>query len=220
MDEPLKPPSQQPRRYFDIVPSKHALPPATSRPIVTNKTDNLADPMVVVASNSPELKTHYEPKYIVAKDSFIDEPRKEERAEPLIKNNESFSGSEAMMAQEYQEVEHELPAGQAVVAPGSSIRPIASARSVGMMEQEYKEVEHELPSGEDLDEDRLFQSVNLSSPEEANSRVSIKRRHNSPQKKYIWAVVAIVVLIIAADLLLDSGVLKAGHSLPHTHFWH
>jgi hypothetical protein len=179
MEEPLKPPSQQPRRFFDIVPSTSTVPSATSRPIITTGQAQPIDPVMAFSGVSSNQVTA-EPKVSVA-------PEVSPLPEPL--------------------------------ATISSEQPTAGDY---MMKREYQEIEHELPAGPLTDEDRLLASVSADETMNPTSSAVVVNHGKSSNltRKFILALVIIVLVILAADLLLDSGVWKLGHSIPHTHFWH
>jgi hypothetical protein len=149
MAEPLKP-SDPSKRFMDIVPGNKTAVSATSRPIISPKTEPPVDPMV---ATTPVAKTS-----------------------PEVDQNEP---AEVMMQREYQEVEHELPAGD------------------------------------------VLNSDELNSPQTAavignHAGQKLKRR---TLEKFLLVVLAVIILALILDLLLDHGSIKLS-GIPHTHFWH
>jgi hypothetical protein len=189
MDEPLKPPSQQPKRFFDIVPSKLAFPPATSRPIIPGSRTHPADPMMTTGQSDSAGQTEIETDEPVDTDSTpATGTEKNDLAGPTDMHQETPAGDE-MIEQEYEEVKHELPAG----LPVAEVQAHSSSGTAGMATptNQVVVVHHE------------------------------SSKHHHPRlREYVWLTVIIALLIVAADLLLDSGIWKPGHHLPHTHFWH
>jgi hypothetical protein len=148
MAEPLKP-SDPSKRFMDIVPSNQMSVSPTSRPIISPKTEPPVDPMVATKS------------------VVVNSPQ-ESQNEP----------AQVMMQREYQEVEHELPAGEA---------------------------------------------LNGDVPNLPQTAAVIGNHGKKPKRpmldKFLLAVLAIIILALVLDLLLDHGTIKLS-GIPHTHFWH
>jgi hypothetical protein len=94
-----------------------------------------------------------------------------------------------------------------------------------MIEHEYEEVKHELPAGLPVAEVQAHSSGGSASTAEPANQVVVvhhdsSRHPHSRLREYVWVTIIIALLIVAADLLLDSGIWKPGHHLPHTHIWH
>jgi len=67
MAGPLKPPSQQTKRFFDIVPINRITPLATSRPIIAGKNTQLVDPMMIRSAVLPVWLTQIQKKRLLKK---------------------------------------------------------------------------------------------------------------------------------------------------------
>ncbi|HUC88391.1 MAG TPA: hypothetical protein VMR95_04595 [Candidatus Binatia bacterium] len=149
MAEPLQP-TDPSRRFMDIVPGNKTAVSATSRPIISPKTEPPVDPMVAA---TPVVQ-----------------------ASPEVDQNEP---AEVMMQREYQEVEHELPAGD-----------------------DLNSDEPDLPQATAVIGEHGGQKL--------------KRR---TLDKFLLVVLAIIILALVLDLLLDHGTIKFS-GIPHTHLWH
>jgi len=187
MAGPLKPPSQQTKRFFDIVPINRITPLATSRPIIAGKNTQLVDPMMIRSAVLPGLANPDSEKAIVKKAITITEPSVTPNTESQTTINETPVTDDATIEREYQEVKHELPAGL----------PVAEIQSVT--------------------HDSVTNTAEVISSAVVVHQEPPRRRHHL--RIYMVVVLAIVIIVAAADVMLDSGVWKPSHNLPHTHFW-
>jgi hypothetical protein len=115
-NDPVQPPSKQPKRFFDISPPKDFRPSSTSRPVIVSNYPIQPDPMMSqptesaqpsVASDTPSSTS--EPDQEIATEVTSNEPASPVVVEPSDVPTDS---AESMMQKEYEEVEHELLPGE------------------------------------------------------------------------------------------------------------
>jgi hypothetical protein len=103
-DQPALPPSQQPKRFFDVSPPKDFRPSATSRPVIVSNRPQQADPMMAPAAPTPPAP-----------------------GEPAHDGPET---AEQMMQEEYDEIAHELPGDTTLHLPATTVQPASSEQPV------------------------------------------------------------------------------------------
>jgi hypothetical protein len=116
-DQPALPPSQQPKRFFDVSPPEDFTPSATSRPVIVGHRPQQADPMMAPRPSAPApTAPTAESDVVFPKVSHV--PESPEATAP--RPSESAEG---MIQEEYDEVAHELPSGGVEESPAASALP-------------------------------------------------------------------------------------------------
>ena len=184
MDNTMPPPSKQPKRFFDVLPPSQSRPSATSRPVIARSEPHHVDTMLhsgPVGLTSPPPS---EELTLVNSETEapIGESAEAEVAEP--------QDATTMMQQEYDEVAHELPAGDTEDA--QELVPVAERAPL------------ELPM-QDLNNDVVVVHHESSS-------------HESYKVLIMVAFLIMGLAVVMLDILLDTHVIRS--SLPHTHFFH
>jgi hypothetical protein len=132
-DQPALPPSQQPKRFFDISPPQDFTPSATSRPVIVGHHPQQSDPMMAPRPSVPAPTAPTAESDVV----FPKVPHTPDHPEAVAPV--PSESAEGMMQEEYDEVAHELSRGgvdeiqtaSVLPPPASTVQPdVASPATI------------------------------------------------------------------------------------------
>jgi hypothetical protein len=199
MDNDVTPPSQQPKRFFDIAPPKDFVPSATSRPLLAPKDPQQPDPMMVV--QAPHHQFPLAPELASQLGTSAESEETDETA--LLDPGDAVAlpaeTPEGMMNREYDEVQHEIPADFG--------EPVADA--------------HDNQTSAPITSDPV-EPLQDAETAGALSPAVVMHHHPSPRlmRDIVITLLVVVLLVVAADVLLDAQVWKPTYNFPHTHLLH
>jgi hypothetical protein len=235
MDEPILPPSAQPKRFFDVMPPKHTMPNSTSRPLIVGNKSEQEDPMVkpkedlpMVIEDGPHdtVETEDEPKKVeITPEEAVEEPitvsKKpvEEVPEEITKEDDKSEpepidtpDSPPADTDTSEEPPVDPLASEPTTETPATSPPVASEASVAKT-LALTDKEEDLPNP---DEPLLPTQATPASNEIVVAHHN-HRKHN-PWVIFILVFIIVILLAVIGDLLLDAGTIKVS-SLPHTHFF-